>query len=280
MRAQRTRRATALNGPYLATAITPRMVPVAPTAAPDLGNSTAVEKGRSAKKGKMVQQKKPVQRNKPAPKSEPATACSADEKRTTRRKRARKTPSSIAVTPGIPQLVTGEEAFVANLPEELLALSSVLAPVLVLPEVGPVESATLTSEIGSDEIEAAKPTLTECSVVAGEATALEQGAVPSETRQPLVQALAHQWMSLLRILTRGWNWAQNKLKSHQVRKRLRVCESVSLGDKRFIAVIQVDGEQFLVGGSSSSVCTLAHLERRREFSEVFKNRCEQDLSQA
>jgi hypothetical protein len=81
-------------------------------------------------------------------------------------------------------------------------------------------------------------------------------------------------------LTQAWNWTQQKLKSTREKKRLRVCESVSLGEKRFVAVIQVDGEQFLVGGSASSVSTLAHLERPREFSDVFRRHCTKDLSPA
>jgi len=88
------------------------------------------------------------------------------------------------------------------------------------------------------------------------------------------------WNLLMSRLSVAWNWAQHKLKSQQGKKRLRVCESVSLGEKRFLAVIQVDGEQFLVGGSSSSVATLAHLERPREFSGVFQQHCEQDFSRA
>jgi Flagellar biosynthesis protein, FliO len=86
--------------------------------------------------------------------------------------------------------------------------------------------------------------------------------------------------SLGSLLAQGWNWTQQRLKSPRAKKRLRVCESVSLGEKRFVAVIQVDGEQFLVGGSASSVSTLAHLERSREFSEVFERHCKQDLSPA
>jgi len=66
----------------------------------------------------------------------------------------------------------------------------------------------------------------------------------------------------------------------QSKKRLRVCETVSLGEKRFVAVIQVDSEQFLVGGSSNSVSTLAHLAKPRDFSQVFSNRYQQDFSQA
>jgi len=86
--------------------------------------------------------------------------------------------------------------------------------------------------------------------------------------------------SLVSFLTQTWNWTQQKLKSPRGKKRLRVCESVSLGEKRFVAVIQVDGEQFLVGGSANSVSTLAHLERSREFSEVFERHCKEDSSPA
>jgi flagellar biogenesis protein FliO len=70
------------------------------------------------------------------------------------------------------------------------------------------------------------------------------------------------------------------LKSQHAKKRLRVCETVSLGEKRFVAVIQVDGEQFLVGGSSSSVSTLAHLESAPQFSDVLRQQARQDMSQA
>lgn len=126
-----------------------------------------------------------------------------------------------------------------------------------------------------------------------EASKLAASSMPAESNTPVVQepfaqvgqkevstAFSALWKSLASFLTQGWNWAQRKFKSHQVRKRLRVCETVSLGEKRFVAVIQVDGEQFLVGGSSSSVSTLAHLERSREFSDVFQRHCEQDLSRA
>lgn len=93
-------------------------------------------------------------------------------------------------------------------------------------------------------------------------------------------ALVDVWTFFAMLMTQAWSWTQLKLRSQQGKKRLRVCESVSLGEKRFVAVIQVDGEQFLVGGSSSSVATLAHLERTREFSDVFQRRYEQDLSRA
>lgn len=87
------------------------------------------------------------------------------------------------------------------------------------------------------------------------------------------------WTKFLTLVLQAWQWTQTRFKSHQVKKRLRVCESVSLGEKRFIAVIQVDGEQFLVGGSSNSVSTLAHLDKPKEFPDIFRG-YEQDLSRA
>jgi hypothetical protein len=43
-------------------------------------------------------------------------------------------------------------------------------------------------------------------------------------------------------------------------KRLRVSELVSLGEKRFVAVVCVEGREFLVGGGASGVSLLTQLE--------------------
>lgn len=42
-------------------------------------------------------------------------------------------------------------------------------------------------------------------------------------------------------------------------RRLRVTETVSLGDKRFLSIVEVDGVSFLIGGGSASVSLLAPL---------------------
>jgi Flagellar biosynthesis protein, FliO len=105
------------------------------------------------------------------------------------------------------------------------------------------------------------------------------GALKSEPEGNLTeirQSRGLRWETVLCWLTGAWKFARRQLASRQSRKRLRVCESVSLGEKRFVAVIEVDGEQFLVGGASSSVATLARLEPTQEFSEVLKRRWAQD----
>ena len=52
-----------------------------------------------------------------------------------------------------------------------------------------------------------------------------------------------------------------------VSRRLKVAETVSLGEKRFVSILQVDGEQFLVGGSPSNIVLLARLEAKPETLE-------------
>src|SRR6266705_2698037 len=68
------------------------------------------------------------------------------------------------------------------------------------------------------------------------------------------------WTQILRI--RAWSvlkWMVQRAGAQPTRKNLRVCESVLLGEKRFVAVVQVDKERFLIGGSSSSVSLLTRL---------------------
>jgi len=153
-----------------------------------------------------------------------------------------------------------------RLPCEPFASIEAVAPVLY----------PLAVESDLDDMELAADSVT---LRSEDALVLEDPAPLARKESPF-QPVIHFLKSLSSFLTEKWNWAQQKFKSHQVRKRLRVCETVSLGEKRFVAVIQVDGEQFLVGGSSSSVSTLAHLEPARDFADVFQRHCEQDLSRA
>jgi flagellar biogenesis protein FliO len=55
-----------------------------------------------------------------------------------------------------------------------------------------------------------------------------------------------------------WQWGMRILTSRKVR-RLRVCESLSLGERRFLAVVEFDHQEFLVGGSGNSLELLARL---------------------
>jgi flagellar biogenesis protein FliO len=58
------------------------------------------------------------------------------------------------------------------------------------------------------------------------------------------------------LLRRAWSWVNKK---YVPAKQLRVAETVSLGEKRFVAVVQVEGRKFLIGGGSSGVALLTQL---------------------
>jgi hypothetical protein len=47
-------------------------------------------------------------------------------------------------------------------------------------------------------------------------------------------------------------------------KRLRLCESLPLGERRFVAVVEFEAERFLVGGTPSSVVLLSRLAEGHE----------------
>ena len=70
------------------------------------------------------------------------------------------------------------------------------------------------------------------------------------------------------LLTRAWRWIRARRISRSSTRRLQVDASVSLGEKRFVAVIQVDGHQFLIGGGATNVVLLAKLGRKGSFGEV------------
>lgn len=71
-------------------------------------------------------------------------------------------------------------------------------------------------------------------------------------------------------LLRAWKWLTQHSRgvlTRGVPRRLRVAETVSLGEKRFVSILQVDGEQFLVAGSPSNIVLLAKLETKAQSFE-------------
>jgi flagellar biogenesis protein FliO len=78
---------------------------------------------------------------------------------------------------------------------------------------------------------------------------------------------AEIWVEALVLkLWSALKWITRRVKVQQVRKSLRICENVSLGEKRFVAVVQVDDERFLIGGSSGSVSLLSRLREAKTFT--------------
>jgi hypothetical protein len=62
----------------------------------------------------------------------------------------------------------------------------------------------------------------------------------------------------LRVRVKGL-WERVQRLSRRTPKRLRLCESLALGDRRFVAVVEFEAERFLLGGTPSSLVLLSRL---------------------
>jgi len=64
-------------------------------------------------------------------------------------------------------------------------------------------------------------------------------------------------------LTRAWTWLRRRY-TMTATKRLRLAETLPLGEKRFVALVTLEGREFLIGGGASGVSLLAQLDSPRE----------------
>lgn len=62
----------------------------------------------------------------------------------------------------------------------------------------------------------------------------------------------------------GWRWLERKRTQQLLSRRLRLTETISLGEKRSVSIVQVDGAQFLIGCSTGSVQLLAVLDKQAD----------------
>jgi flagellar biogenesis protein FliO len=87
-----------------------------------------------------------------------------------------------------------------------------------------------------------------------------------ETNAPsdAISAPETAWVATLKNI---WQWSRRTVKARKPR-RLRVCETLSLGERRFLAVIEFDRQEFLVGGTGSSLELLARLQEGRVIPET------------
>jgi len=77
------------------------------------------------------------------------------------------------------------------------------------------------------------------------------------------------------FIYRALDWLRLKQMARSSAARLQVVSNVSLGEKRFVALIQTDSEQFLVGGGATNVVLLAQLNAKgqdetKSFSSLLK----------
>lgn len=78
------------------------------------------------------------------------------------------------------------------------------------------------------------------------------------TTVPLPRTDKALWGVVRSMFTNAWSWYKTTC-ARTSTKRLQITETVALGEKRFVAILSVEGQEFLIGGSASSVSLLAPL---------------------
>jgi flagellar biogenesis protein FliO len=95
-----------------------------------------------------------------------------------------------------------------------------------------------------------------------------------DNRSPDAKPCAMRAQFLTRLLCGCWRRVCGM--NRHTSRRLRLCESLGLGDRRFVAVVAFDQMRFLVGGTASSLVLLARLEDDRSHkaaSDPWEDRC-------
>jgi flagellar biogenesis protein FliO len=83
---------------------------------------------------------------------------------------------------------------------------------------------------------------------------------------------------IARVLS-AWRWLANKRSLQLASKRLRVAETIQLGEKRFVSILQVDGAQYLIGGAAGNVQLLAVLDKVQDAQSALRESlCKSEIS--
>ena len=63
-------------------------------------------------------------------------------------------------------------------------------------------------------------------------------------------------------------WKPLRMRLRRAERRLRLRETLALGDKRFLAIVDCDHQRFLIGGAANSVSLLTALPKPLGFGEI------------
>lgn len=94
----------------------------------------------------------------------------------------------------------------------------------------------------------------------------------SQVRRRISWLRSYPWLNRIRAmapkritvrpLASAWAWFRRNYATPST-KRMRVAEMVSLGEKRFVALLSVDGREFLIGGGTSGIALLTPIKKTR-----------------
>jgi len=84
---------------------------------------------------------------------------------------------------------------------------------------------------------------------------------------PMSARTPRMWPARLKT-TLASLWRTIQRLGRRAPRRLRLCESLPLGERRFVAVVEFEDARFLVGGTASSMVLLSRLAGAAEHSPV------------
>jgi len=87
---------------------------------------------------------------------------------------------------------------------------------------------------------------------------------------PTSSALSGFPLALARLWTRVLG-AARAVKIGRQERSLRVCETLSLGERRFLVVVQFGQQKFLIGSTSQSISLLQRLDERAVSSPALED---------
>jgi len=88
-------------------------------------------------------------------------------------------------------------------------------------------------------------------------TATEAGSTACGVTSPSVPIVDR----MIGVARRALHAMVTRLNAPRREREMRLCETLALGDKRLLALVQVGHERFLIGGAPNSVVLLATLKR-------------------
>ena len=86
------------------------------------------------------------------------------------------------------------------------------------------------------------------------------------------------WKAFLQWALRAFRSFLTRARSSRTQKTLHLRETLPLGEKRFVAVVEVDQERFLIGASANSVSMLARLQAPESFARTLERTKDRSIS--
>ncbi len=93
------------------------------------------------------------------------------------------------------------------------------------------------------------------------------GAQGSVTPGSVPSGLFNSRRTVVERIVQGAGWltrACSRSLTSQRSRRLRIRETVSLGEKRFLCIVQIDDKEYLIGGGTTNVSMLTRLEGKAQ----------------